>query len=160
VTPTRRAAAAAVVALAIGLAGCSATVSLTPAADANNPGCAKVMVLLPGSLAGQDRRWTDAQSTAAWGSPATVIMSCGVAPPGPTTLKCISLGGVDWIVDDSDYPRVKVTTFGRTPAIQVYMDTTTKGVDSNQVLSQLGGQIAQVLPQSGEPCTDPETPSS
>lgn len=155
----RRVLAVAGVSLAVVLTGCTATVSLDPAPDANDPRCAKVMVLLPGNLAGQGRVWTDAQSTAAWGQPTRVILSCGVTPPGPTVLPCVSLGGVEWIVDDKAYPSVRVTTFGRVPAIQVFMNT--KEVDSNRVLTQLGGRIAQVLPQDHGACDAPaSTPSS
>ena len=70
------------------LTGCTSTVSLEPAPDANDPACAEVTVRLPDDLAGQSRRWTDAQATGAWGEPAAVLLTCGVEPPGPTTLPC------------------------------------------------------------------------
>lgn len=152
-TRLRRALATAILLAATGLAGCTSTVSLTPAADANNPGCASVMVRLPGTLAGQDRHWTDAQATAAWGSPSTVIFRCGVTPPGPTTLPCQTVNGVDWIIDDADAPTYRFTTFGRTPAVQVLV--TYPPVSGNETLQGLGTIISQ-LPKDAE-CTDKPT---
>ncbi|MEN2740698.1 DUF3515 family protein [Microbacterium sp. X-17] len=141
-------------ALAAALAGCSSTVSLPAPPDANDPLCAQIMAQLPSSVAGQQRRWTDAQSTGAWGDPAAVLFSCGVTPPGPTTLRCIQIGGVDWVVDESDAPRYRITSFGRTPAVQLYVDNDT--VSPNDVLDQFGRLIAGRLPQNAQ-CTDPET---
>lgn len=135
------------------IAGCAASVTLTPAPHAGDARCAAVMVRLPHDLSGQQRRWTDAQSTAAWGDPTTVIMSCGVTPPAPTTLSCVSLGGVDWIVDDSSYPRLRVTTFGRNPAVQVYLDSTARDIDSNLVLARLGETIAPATSPTGAECS-------
>jgi hypothetical protein len=154
----------AVAGLAAGLAGCSTTVSLNPAPDANNPTCAGVMTgltsLAGGTLDGQVRHWTDAQSTAAWGSPSTIIMSCGVTPPGPTTLKCVSLGGIDWIVDPKHSPRLWITTFGRTPAVQVYLDSSAQaGVDPNEVLGTLGRIIGQHTTATAQ-CSDAATTPS
>jgi hypothetical protein len=156
VTRTRRILAALTAVAALALTGCAADVSLQPAADANNPACAAVMVRLPGDLDGQDRRWTDAQSTAAWGSPSRVILSCGVTPPGPSTIKCVSLGGVDWLVDESEQPRFRITSYGRVPAVQVYLDSSDKSIDPNSVLSQLGRLIAAHTERTAQ-CTDPET---
>ena len=79
------------------LSGCAPTVHLEPAANANDPLCAEVTVRLPDSIGDQARVWTDAQATAAWGTPSSVLLTCGLEPPAPTTLQCVSLGGVDWV---------------------------------------------------------------
>ncbi|GAA2244419.1 DUF3515 domain-containing protein [Herbiconiux moechotypicola] len=105
------------------LAGCSGPVALDPAADATNPSCADVIVRLPDTVADAERRETDAQATGAWGDPAAVLLVCGVEPPGPTTLPCDNVNGIDWIRDDSDAPTYTFTTFGRTPAVQVVVDS-------------------------------------
>lgn len=136
---------------ALTLAGCTSTVSLQPAAAANDPACAAVMVRLPATVDGQDRRWTDAQSTASWGDPTSVILTCGVTPPGATTLPCQSPGGVDWIIDDSEAPHYRFTTFGRTPAIEVYLDYDV--VSGNEVLERLATAVS-TIPQTGGVCTD------
>jgi len=146
-------AAALALSAAIGLAGCSTTVSLQPADDAGNPTCADVIVRLPGSVDGQERRWTDAQATGAWGDPASVLLTCGVTPPGPTEAKCITIGGVDWIVDESEAPKYRVTTYGRTPAVEVYIDN--EVVSPNNVLDRLSTSVG-ILPIDGE-CTSTET---
>ncbi len=120
----------------LALSGCSTTVSMQPAEAANDPVCADVSVRLPGSLAGESRRWTDAQATGAWGEPAAVLLTCGVTPPGPTEARCITIGGVDWIVDESQAPRYLITTYGRTPAVEVFIDN--EVVSSNDVLELAG----------------------
>ena len=137
----------------LGLAGCAGTVSLTPADNANDPACAAVSVRLPASVAGQDRRWTDAQSTTAWGSPASIILTCGLTPPGPSTLPCRSLDGIDWLVDESQAAddRYTFTTFGRDPAVQVYLDYTVAG--SADVLGSVSRILAAQLPSTGAVCT-------
>jgi hypothetical protein len=114
---------AAAIALTLSLSACSPTVSLEPAAYANNPGCAEVIVRLPDAVDGQERRTTNAQSTAAWGNPATVILRCGIEPVEISTLPCVTSNGVDWIVDDSDKPSFRFITFGRTPALEVIVDS-------------------------------------
>lgn len=138
------------------LTGCTSTVSmqtvsLQAAEDANDPACADLTVRLPDSVDGQPRRWTDAQATGAWGDPASVIITCGVPELGPTTLPCTPVNGVDWVIDDSDAPRYRVTTFDRTPAVEIYLDNDV--VSSAQVLDRLS-QIVTVLPQNGRVCTE------
>ncbi|AZC14180.1 DUF3515 family protein [Microbacterium sp. ABRD28] len=144
-------------ALAIGaaltLSSCAGTVSLPPAANADDPLCAEVTVRLPAEVDGQERRWTDAQATGAWGTPTSVILTCGVEPPGPTEARCITIGGVDWIVDESDPPRYLIRSYGRTPAVEVYADNSV--VSPNEVLSALGPIVSQ-LPRESE-CTSTET---
>jgi hypothetical protein len=146
VAPLRRIAALAASLLVVGLTltACATTVSLQPAEDGGNPLCAEVMVRLPGNLGGEDRRWTDAQSTGAWGDPASVIFACGVTPPGPTEARCITIGGVDWVIDESAAPKYRITTYGRTPAIEVFLDN--EVVSSNDVLDRLAPLISGAIP--------------
>ena len=135
---------AAAATLIISLAGCATTVSMDAAENANDPLCADVSVRLPGTVDGQERRWTDAQATGAWGDPASVLLTCGVTPPGPTESRCITIGGIDWIVDESEAPTYRVTTYGRTPAVEVYINN--KTVSSNDVLDRLGTIISGAIP--------------
>ncbi|WP_298039005.1 DUF3515 family protein [uncultured Microbacterium sp.] len=155
----RRLAAPAVVLLgAAMLAGCSSTVHLEPAADSNNPLCAEVMVSLKtvNSVAEQERRWTDAQATAAWGSPtSSILLTCGLDKPAPTSeLQCVTMEGVDWLVDATDTPKLRLTTYGREPAVQLYVDTGV--VSSNDVISSRGivGAVTSI-PATNE-CTTPD----
>lgn len=139
----------------ITLTGCSTTVSMQPAAAANDPGCAAAMVQLPDTVDGQPRRWTDAQATGAWGAPTTVLLTCGVDVPAASTLPCQTVDSVDWLIDDSEAPNYRFTTFGRSPAVEVYLDYDV--VSARSVLDALGSAMRQ-LPSSGVECT--ERPSS
>ena len=111
------------IALSLALSACSPTVSLEPAADANNPGCADVIVRLPDVVDGQERRTTNAQSTAAWGNPTTVILRCGIEPVEISTLPCVTASDVDWLVDESAKPSFRFISFGRDPAVEVIVDS-------------------------------------
>ena len=121
---TSRAATAMLLSVAaVALAGCAAAVPMQPADDAVNPDCANVIVHLPTSVADQPERETNAQATGAWGDPTAVLLTCGVTVPGPTTLPCVNINGIDWIEDDSEAPNYRYTTYGRDPATEVYIDS-------------------------------------
>jgi len=147
--PHRLLGALLIVAGAAALTGCTAVVPMQPAPSAQLAACADVVVHLPTSVAGQAERETDAQGTGAWGDPATVLLHCGVEVPGPTTLPCVNVNGVDWINDDSDAPRIRITTYGRTPAVEVLVDTTK--VSWSTVAVDLASTI-KVIPQA-KACT-------
>ncbi|MBB2974652.1 hypothetical protein FHX49_000193 [Microbacterium endophyticum] len=156
-TRSFRAFVVALLAFAVVLTGCTSTVSTEPAVDANDPLCAEMMVRLPSTVDNLDRRWTDSQATAAWGDPTAVILTCGLEEPGPSTLPCQSPGGVDWLIDDSEAPYYRFTTFGRSPAVQVYLNY--DEVSGNDVLQALASAVFQI-PQKGGECTDrPSTDS-
>jgi hypothetical protein len=153
--PSLAATAALAILVGAALTGCSTTVNLEPAEGAEDPACAEVTVRLPGSVADQPRLWTDAQATGAWGAQtSSVLLRCGVTPPGPTEAKCITLGGVDWVVDESQAPRYLVTTYGRVPAVEVFIDNET--VSPNDVLSALGVAVSAGT-TSERACTLTET---
>ncbi len=116
---------------------------MTAAPEANSPDCAAVTVRLPDLVADQPARETSAQATGAWGEPASILLTCGVAAPGPTTLPCVTINDVDWIEDDSQAPLYQYTTFGREPAVQVALDSDV--VSGSTVLVDLSGAVA-VLP--------------
>ncbi|MCS5496392.1 DUF3515 domain-containing protein [Cnuibacter physcomitrellae] len=134
----------------VALTGCTPAVSLEAAADATDPGCAEVIVRLPDTVADQPKRETDAQATGAWGSPASVLLRCGVADTGPTTLPCVDVNGIDWVRDDSDAPIYRFTTFGRTPTTEVIVDQ--GAVSGTTALVDLTNAV-QVVPQTAK-CTD------
>ncbi len=93
------------------------------AADAANPGCAEIIVRLPKTVSGLEKRVTDAQATAAWGTPADVLLRCGVTVPGPTAeLPCFTVDGVDWLRDASEEPVTIFTTYGRDPATELIIN--------------------------------------
>lgn len=113
----------AVGAIAVSLAGCG-TVTVPAGPDAGDPDCAGVVLGAPDELLGQERQNTSSQGTVAWGEGEdTIVLRCGVTPPGPTTDLCTRLEDstgvqVDWIVREQD-DLVFYTTYGRSPAIDV-----------------------------------------
>lgn len=157
----RRLLAVACVLAAMVLVGCSPTVPLDPGVDANNPACAEISVRLPDAVADQQRRWTDAQATGAWGDDSTtVILSCGVEVPGPTgDLQCVTLEGIDWLVDESKAPLMRMTTYGRDPAVQIFVDT--EKVSANEALTNQSIVDALRLIPAERRCIAPdETPGN
>jgi hypothetical protein len=124
------------------LTGCSATVSLEPAAEANDPNCAEVMVRLPQELGEHFERHTNAQATAAWGDPTAVILRCGLEPVVVSDLPCVTAGEVDWLVDDSLAPNYRFISFARFPAVEVIVDSErASGVTSLELLSRAVSEI-------------------
>lgn len=106
---------------ALSVSGCSAAVSVEAAPEANNPACAEFMVLLPQELAGEKRRSTTSQATAAYGDPASIIVRCGVPKPPPSTDPCATVNGVDWLTQQGN-PAWTITSYGRSPAVEVLLD--------------------------------------
>ena len=125
--------------LSLTLTGCSATVVLNATPNANDPGCAEVIVRLPQQTAQQPRRTTSAQSTAAWGDPTAVTLTCGLEPITVSALPCITAGGVDWVVDETQKPNYRFISFGRNPATMVTIDSTK--VSGATVLEDLGQAV-------------------
>jgi hypothetical protein len=105
----------------VALTSCSPVVDVTPAKDAANAACAPMMLALPDAIGDAKLRKTNAQATAAWGDPSLVILRCGVNVPGPTTDRCVSVNGVDWVIKEGN-PVWTLTTFGREPATEILMD--------------------------------------
>jgi hypothetical protein len=148
-SPTR---ALPLLAIAVLLAGCTPVIALQPADDAVNPLCADVIVHLPQTVGKLPARETDAQATAAWGEPASVLLRCGVAVPPPTAqFPCVTVDGVDWLRDDTDDPRFVFTTYGRDPAVEVIIDS--KNVSGVAALTDLSNAISGI-PAEGK-CVGP-----
>ncbi|WP_125107852.1 MULTISPECIES: DUF3515 domain-containing protein [Gulosibacter] len=147
-------AALTIAASAVLLSGCSGpSVAMQPAESAAAPECADVTVRLPDTVDGLEKRETNAQATGAWGNPASVLLRCGVPSPGPTSDRCISLNGIDWIEDASEAPTYRYTSYGRTPAVEVAIDSST-GVSGTNALIDLQDAVG-MLPQTGA-CVGPD----
>jgi hypothetical protein len=150
-TPRTLAIVGAVITLAAGLTGCTNAVTMSAAPSANAAACAAVQVRLPATVDSKfDLRNTNAQATAAWGDPEVAIYHCGVAVPTVSDLPCFSQGGVDWIRDDRG-DQVVYTTFGRSPAVQVVVDSTKT---TSSVVQELSDAVSS-LPKDGHECLDP-----
>jgi hypothetical protein len=119
--------------------GCAPVVPLEPAEQANDAECAEIIVRLPDELAGLPERRVNAQSTAAWGEPAAVILRCGLEPVEVSQLVCVTASDVDWLVDESDAPNYRFITFARFPATEVIIDSTV--VAGVTVLEELAASI-------------------
>ncbi len=119
------------------LTGCAATVNIEPAEDANNPACAEISVRYPDQIGELSQRWTNAQATTAYGDPAAILVRCGLEPVFVSTLPCVSASNVDWLVDDSQAPNFRFISFGRTPAVEVIVDSErASGVSALEGLAQ------------------------
>ena len=126
------------------LTGCAPTVVLDPAADANNPECAEIIVRLPDALADQPKRTVNAQSTAAWGEPVAVILRCGLEPVDVSPLPCVSASDIDWLIDNSNAPSFRFISYARFPATEVIVDS--NKVAGVTVLEQLAQAVGVLGP--------------
>lgn len=131
------------------LSGCAREHPMTPADGANDPACADVTVRLPDTVADLERRPTNAQATGAWGDPIGVELTCGIEPSGPTTDDCVSVNGVDWIIDRSAAPLYRFEAYGRTPGLQVVVNS--ERASGTETVVDLGA-VAKLLPQTRQ-CT-------
>ncbi|HWD61188.1 MAG TPA: DUF3515 family protein [Humibacter sp.] len=137
------------------LAACSQAVALDAAPDANSPKCADITVHLPDTVAGKAKRETNAQATGAWGDPAVVLLRCGVAPIGPTTKPCITVNGIDWVLENNPAASaLRYITFGRTPATEIVIQHGKGGVTDAAVLPDLADAIGSIPQQKKEKCQD------
>ena len=133
----------------VGLTACTTSVALTPAEHATSADCASVVVRLPDTVGGLGRHETNAQGTGAWGSPSGALLFCGVKVPGPSTLLCYRVNGIDWLFDPKGDPNMSYTTFGRDPAVQVIVND--KVASPGNVLNDLSDAVSQT-PATGHQC--------
>lgn len=129
-------------ALAALLSGCTPAVTVDPAENAADPGCAPAMVAVPERIGDHDRRETTSQATTAYGDPTAVVVRCGVTPPGPTTDPCSSVNGVDWLLRQDEGETWTATTYGRDPAVEVVFDS--GAVASSTLLTELGSAVERI----------------
>ncbi len=132
------------------LTGCAATVNLEAAPLANDPACAEVSVRYPSGIGDLAQRYTNAQATSAWGEPAAIIARCGLEPVEVSELSCVTAGGVDWLVDDSQAPSYRFISFARNPAVEVIVDSEmASGVGA---LEALAGAVSKI--PASKVCTE------
>lgn len=138
--------------LVVAAGGCARGVEVEPAPSASEPVCAELVLALPETLAGAERRSTTSQASRAWGDPA-IVLRCGVEPLGPTTDPCYAISDVDgenpvdWVAASAETEDgQRFTTYGRTPTVEVTIPVSYPG---DVVLAELAPAIAP-LPQDGE----------
>ncbi len=149
----RAVAAAAVLLVPLDLiAGCSsapAAPQVSPAPQAASPECATALDAAPATVLDHPRTSLSVAGAAAWGSP-PIVVRCGLPEPGPTTLPCVSVNGIDWVVDDGADPMTAVS-YGRSPAVEVEMPTSYDRASLPAALVDLG-PVASALPTTAHTC--------
>lgn len=133
------------------ITACSPTISVPAGDAAADPLCARVVLSVPGEVAGQQKVRASGQATAAWGEPgAAITLACGVEQPSPTSSDCQSItldgsGGAtfDWITaqDDNGWTFV---TYGRDPAVAVQVPAALAGSQPTAALIDLAGAVSEV----------------
>lgn len=144
---TRTLTASLTVAGVVTLGACSSAVQVAPPDRADDPACAGVT--WPETLADQARTSTDPEGpwVAAWGDPA-IIARCGLPALEPTTLDCVGVDDVDWIVRElSD--GTAMSTYGTDPAIEVLVPA---AYGPGPLLLPAFGDSARALPTNGRRC--------
>lgn len=131
------------------LSGCSSAVEIAPAPQAESEVCREVASAWPDSAGGNARQEvSDASAGAAYGDPA-IIARCGVPALAPTTEDCIEVDGMGWVAQKlSD--GMRLTTFGRDPAIEVLVPST---YAPETLLLPAFTAAAEKLPKNSFTCT-------
>jgi hypothetical protein len=114
------------------------------APGAENPKCSEVIDRSPDRVAAESRDWAIGRGVASWGD-RTTVLRCGVAEAAPTVDLCVTVDGVDWVLDEKQLHATGVsvlTTYGRTPAIQVTYSGARENVGG--VLVQLQDSVAWI----------------
>jgi len=147
---SRCAALAAALALApAATAGCSSDEQLAPAPSASSAECARALAAAPSRVLDRDRAEGRQVGLIGWGSPA-IVLRCGLAEPGPTTLTCLGVDGVDWVIDEKADPMTAVS-YGRSPAVEVRMPRAYRPSDLPAALVDLR-PVAEALPKGIRSC--------
>ncbi|MER6016339.1 DUF3515 domain-containing protein [Streptomyces bluensis] len=138
-------------AVVIFLVSSAGNYSVTAAPDGGSKGCASVVSELPRSVMGKEKRETTGAGTAAWGD-AGIVLRCGVTPLNPTINLCMTVDGVDWVLDEAKAkkggPRT-LTTYGRHPATEVTVNDS--ALSPGDVLVDLNRAVKQI-PQGDHKC--------
>ncbi len=136
-----------------GVVGCTApgavAVAVTLPTGAASPSCQSLSGLWPSTVGSLKPRPVSVDSPAAraWGDPAIVAV-CGYEPPGPSTLECVAVDGVDWIVQRRS-DGVQFTTYGRLPAMDVLVPA---AYAPEPLLLPAFSAAARSLPETGRHC--------
>jgi hypothetical protein len=138
--------------LAVPLGGCgsgSGGPTLPPAPRATDAACLAALARLPGTVLGKGRTPLDAAGAAAWGEPA-ITLRCGLPEQPPSPDRCLSIGEIDWVVDDTGDPII-FTTYGRSPAVQVRVPVAYGRENASAALVDLSA-VAAGLPRTARRC--------
>ncbi|MER7983511.1 DUF3515 family protein [Streptomyces sp. NPDC095817] len=133
------------------LASVTGGYSVAAAPGGRSRECFSVVAELPGEVMGKGRQQTEGAGTAAWGD-GRIIFRCGVTPLNPTVNLCMTVDGVDWVLDEKkakgNGPRT-LTTYGRHPAIEITVNDS--ALSAGDVLADLDG-VVELTPQGEHKC--------
>ncbi|OXY99143.1 DUF3515 family protein [Streptomyces diastatochromogenes] len=121
---------------------------LRAAERASVPACTGLAGRWPGRLGGHDREGVGVTGAEAWGGGA-VTARCGLVSPGPSTDPCVSVDGVDWLLEQArsrQSGKKVLVSYGRTPAVEVTISPGVRAVDS--VLTDLSKAVAPIAQRS------------
>ena len=140
----------AVLAVAV-LAGCGGPGRPTPtsAPQATSAGCQQALAVLPATVLGRARTPLDVAGAASWGEPG-IVLRCGLAEQPPTGKPCLTVDGVDWVVDDTGDPIV-FTAYGRAPTVDLRVPVSYHREDAPGALVDVAA-VARALPSTGHAC--------
>jgi hypothetical protein len=82
----------------------------------------------------------------------TVALRCGVGAAPPSS-QCTTFNGVDWKVEGVQTGRPKqyvLTTYGRTPAVQVVL---APAANAQLVMPPISDAVASAIPHAAKRCT-------
>ncbi|MCA1782720.1 MAG: hypothetical protein ABR500_03410 [Dermatophilaceae bacterium] len=129
------------------LSACSSAIEVAPPDQAGDPACAEIP--WPETIAGNARTATDPEGSwvAAWGDPA-IIARCGLPALEPTTLDCVAVDDMDWIVRElSD--GTAMSSYGTDPALEVLVPV---AYGPGPLLLPAFGDAVRSLPTNGRQC--------
>ncbi|MER5600041.1 DUF3515 family protein [Streptomyces sp. NPDC002265] len=109
----------------------SARPGMTAAERGDDPRCARIARDYPAELGGQRRSDPGVVGVTVWGGGA-VVLRCGLRPPQPTVDRCLSVDGVDWVLEDAKFHdgRKVLITYGRDPAVEITLTDGTAETDT------------------------------
>ena len=145
----------------VAVTACTPPLAVDPAIHAADPRCASIMLAIPESVGGLAMRDTTSQATAAYGSDNSIVVRCGVTPPGPSVDPCVTVsssrGDVDWITRDVEDFRVAVS-YGRDPAVEVFVPLIRADQAAVEILAAFS-PAAALAEANGRACLGPtDTP--
>lgn len=134
------------------LAACAtapAPVTVTLPEGAAGPACQALAPLWPASVSGRPARAVSVDSPAAraWGDPAIVAI-CGYPALEPTTLDCLGVDDVDWVVQPIE-GGTRFTAYGRSPTLDVLVPA---AYGPAPLHLPAFGPVARALPTNGRHC--------
>ncbi|MFE0633179.1 DUF3515 family protein [Streptomyces sp. NPDC058864] len=106
--------------------------------------CSDIVDRSPDTVDSESRDWVIGNGVASWGN-STTVLRCGVNETGPTVDLCISVDGVDWVLDEKHLNATGVsilTAYGRSPEVQITYSGPRENVGG--VLVDIGDSVSRI----------------